>query len=296
MMPWWLDATCGGSGWDVSLWLKNDRIVGALPFRRNKKWGMNQLNMPPLTPFIEPWMYVSSEKPSERFSQEREILCKLVSEIPQSSKSLHRIHPSISNVLPFYWAGYSLSIAYTYQILDLHDLEAVWNGFRSSARREIRKAEDRFRLTVRECDSFTEFYKTYSKTFERQNLQPKIEFSLFNRVYQACVRENSCTLLKAMDSDNQIHAVVFLLHDSQSTYYLAGGGDPKLRNSGAASLVIWHSIKIASNKSMVFDFEGSMIKPIEKYFSSFGAVQKQYSCATKISSRFLHLLFSIYSS
>ena len=257
--PWWLDASCGESGWNVSLCIKNDEIVGALPYRLGRKWGMNHLLMPPLTPFLGPWITLNSQKESERFTEERDILISLVNNLPEVTKSFHRLHPGTGNALPFYWNGYSLSTAYTYQIVDLHDLDTIWAGFRSSARREIRKAESRFNLTVNASDSFEDFYSIYMKTFHRQSLEPKIPLSIFRSVHDACKREDASTILTAQDPAGVIHAVMYLLHDSQSTYYLAGGGDPGLRNSGAASLIVWEALRLAATKSQKFDFEGSII-------------------------------------
>ena len=55
-----------------------------------------------------------------------------------------------------------------------------------------------------------------------------------------------------------------------------GGGDPDLRNSGAASLCVWEAIKFASTVTKSFDFEGSMHEPIERFFRAFGAEQRPY--------------------
>jgi len=54
------------------------------------------------------------------------------------------------------------------------------------------------------------------------------------------------------------------------------GADPRLRSSGAQSLLFWEAIKLASEKNLKFDFEGSMIEPIERVFRAFGATQVPY--------------------
>ena len=42
------------------------------------------------------------------------------------------------------------------------------------------------------------------------------------------------------------------------------------------SLIIWEAIKIAKQHSTIFDFEGSMIEPIERFFLGFGSTPKPY--------------------
>lgn len=61
------------------------------------------------------------------------------------------------------------------------------------------------------------------------------------------------------------------------------GADPRYRSSGAASLTMWEAIKFAATVTKRFDFEGSMIEPIEQFFRSFGAVQKPYFTISKVS-------------
>ena len=74
----------------------------------------------------------------------------------------------------------------------------------------------------------------------------------------------------AVDDEGRTHAALFTVFDSKTAYYLAGGGDPDLRDSGAMTLLLWDSIQHASGFAEVFDFEGSMIPEIERFFRGFG--------------------------
>ena len=56
------------------------------------------------------------------------------------------------------------------------------------------------------------------------------------------------------------------------------------------SLLMWEAIKYASTVTTKFDFEGSMIEPIENFFKGFGAVQQQYTNISKINSKSILLL------
>ena len=80
----------------------------------------------------------------------------------------------------------------------------------------------------------------------------------------------------AVDGDSRIHAALYLVRDADYAYYLLGGADPRLRNSGAQLLLFWEAIKLAATLNVKFDFEGSMIEPIERVFRAFGAVQVPY--------------------
>jgi hypothetical protein len=82
-----------------------------------------------------------------------------------------------------------------------------------------------------------------------------------------------------------LHAGIYVVWDEQSAYYLMGGGDPELRSSGATSLCMWEAIKFVSTKTKSFDFEGSMIERVERFFRAFGAIQTPYFSITKTDSR-----------
>ena len=62
-------------------------------------------------------------------------------------------------------------------------------------------------------------------------------------------------------------------------------GDPELRSSGATSLCMWEAIAHATSVTTRFDFEGSMIESIERFFRGFGAEQTPYFHITKTPSR-----------
>ena len=60
-------------------------------------------------------------------------------------------------------------------------------------------------------------------------------------------------------------------------------------NSGAIPLLLWHSIKFSSSVTRVFNFEGSMIRPIEYFFRGFGGKLTPYYEITKINSNIINL-------
>jgi hypothetical protein len=88
-------------------------------------------------------------------------------------------------------------------------------------------------------------------------------------------------LFGGYDIEGNLHAVAFVVWQEHSASYIAGGGDPQLRDSGAHSLVLWEVIKHVSQFTDTFDFEGSMIPGVERFFSGFGAKQTPYFTIAK---------------
>jgi hypothetical protein len=66
-----------------------------------------------------------------------------------------------------------------------------------------------------------------------------------------------------------------------------GGGNPERRNSGATSLVLWEAIQSQPRGVEFFDFEGSMVEAIERFFRAFGARQVPYFHVSHKPSRLL---------
>jgi len=163
---------------------------------------------------------------------------------------------------------------YTYRINLATEIDGIYQAIESNIKQDISKAEKI--LKIQEIDDIDKFYDINEKSFIRQN--KKMPYSReFSRAIDAELKlRGKRRITIAVDEQDQIHAGVYIIFDSSCAYYLWGGGDPALRNSGATSLLLFDAIRDAKNKVMAFDFEGSMIKGVEKYVRAFGGTQTQY--------------------
>lgn len=285
---WWLDAVCGDE-WDVCLIEKNGEVVASLPFHVRKRWGLTLLTSPPETPALGPWLRASTAKYSNRLAWEKELMTELIAQLPRYHLFQQNWHHSISNWLPFYWQGFRQTTLYTYRLPDLSNIDAIWGGLRENIRRDIRKARDRYKLEVRSDLSFDDYLALNQMTYSRQSMRPPHTEAFMRRLDRACLDNKARQILIAVDEHGQHHAGVYVVWDENSAYYLMGGADPKLRGSGATSLCMWEAIKLASTLTQSFDFEGSMLEPIERFFRAFGAVQTPYFSISKVPSRLLRI-------
>ena len=281
MQPWWLDAVAEGQ-WDEAVVHRGGRLVARMPFYLTKKFGFRHMQMPPLTQHLGPWLQLSAQKYANRISEEIELMNELIAQLPRFDYFFQRFHYGITNWLPFYWAGFDQTTYYTYVLEELQDEQALWQGFRESTRRQIRKAQKI--VQVRESEEVDEFLRLNRLTFRRQGKRLPYSESLVHRLDEACRERGARKILLAQDGAGRAHAALYLVWDSQSAYYLMGGADPDLRQSGASSLLMWEAIRFAATVTKKFDFEGSMVPGIERFFRSFGAVQKPYFKITKAGS------------
>jgi len=285
---WWLDASC--DEWDVCLVEKGGDICAVMPYTiRRKKFGFTYIGQPALSQYLGPWISHSLAKYAKRVGREKGLMEDLIKQLPSFSNYSQCWRYSVSNWLPFFWSGFQQTTYYTYVLEDLSNLDKIYSGFQENVRREIRKASNRFNLKVCSDLSIDEFLDLNEKTFSRQGKSLPYTRDYVKKVIFIAKQRNQSKWFIAKDNEGKAHAGVLIVWDKISAYYLIGGGDPELRNSGATSLCMWEAIQFSSSVTKKFDFEGSMIKPVEKFFRGFGAEQKSYFVVSKTSSRLLQL-------
>lgn len=285
---WWLDAVAPEM-WSAVLAYKGEQIVGALPYVQHKKLGLTLLTQPPLTQTLGPWVRLSKKSYPKTLGYEKTVLQALADGLPRFHYYAQNWHPSMQNWLPFYWRGFEQTTRYTYRLNRQVGEAALWKGLQENIRREIRKARDRYGVTVRTANELDEFLALNRMTFERQGQSLPYSTDLVARIDEAATSREASDCLIAADEDGKPHAAAYVVRSGDAAYYLMGGGDPELRNSGATSLLLWEAIQRQPESIQYFDFEGSMIEPIERVFRAFGARQTPYFHVSKYSSRWLEV-------
>jgi hypothetical protein len=271
--PWWLDAVAENA-WRSLEVIRDDQIVARMPIVLSRKFGFCVIRQPPLTPTLGPWIRPSTAGRAKRMAREKVLFNELIDQLPAWDYFEASFHHELTNWLPFYWRGFEQTTRYTYILDDVSDMEKVWGGLQENVRRNIRKA--RKVLSVRTDLSVDRVLDLTDLTFLRQGRRLMFERDLVRRIDAACALRDARRMFFAEDSKGRVHAALYVVTDADCAYYLLGGADPQFRSSGAQNLLLWEAIRFASGMGMKFDFEGSMIQPIERVFREFGALQVPY--------------------
>ena len=285
--PWWLDATAGAGNWGVAEVKQNGQVVASMPWVLKQNFlGLKILCQPGLSQTLGPWIAEPPKKTkyATKLAREKDLMEALIDQLPHYDIFRQNFAPEITNWLPFYWRGFLQTTRYTYRLNSLENADSLWNNFQENTRREIRKAEKRG-VSVEETDDIEAFLVTNEKTFLRQRMKLPYRRDYVRRLFSACLANGAGKIFLAKGEDGRAHAGNLIVWNRHCAYYLMGGGDPELRNSGATSLAMWHAIQFASTVSSIFDFEGSMIEPVERFFRGFGAVQTPYFSLSHIRSK-----------
>ena len=280
--PWWLDAVAPGE-WRETKVVRNGELLASMPYLAARGRLFTSLTMPPITKSLGPWLRPSSAKYARRLAQEKDLLEELIGQLPPHDYFAQNFHYSVTNWLPFYWAGFQQTTRYTYILEDLADPGMVWNGLTQSIRTDVRKAERK--VSIRTDLGLDHFLDINALTFAKQGSPLPYTRELVARVDAAAARRGQRKMYFAEDAEGRTHAAAYIVWNEQAAYYLMGGADPALRNSGATSLLLWQAIQDAAEVTESFDFEGSMIESIERFFRGFGATQKPYFHVWRMSRR-----------
>jgi len=274
MQPFWLDSVCeDGMEWDVILYEKGGEIWGSFVYVIKKKFGFTLITMPKLTQFLGPYIkYPKGQKYYKKLSWEKEIMNYFIDNLPKFDYFNMNFHYSITNWLPFYWRGFKQTTRYTYVVENNLTIEELSKNFETDIRRRRRKAE-KLGVIVEKSDDLKMLYNLAYYTFKRQNIKTPYSFDFLKKLYENNKDNIKINLAKYKD---KYIAGNLLLVDDKRVIYLIGGIDSEYKDIGAMDLVLYESVKYALENNKIFDFEGSMIESIEKYFRSFGAVQKPY--------------------
>lgn len=295
--PWWLDAVCGEDNWDVVLIKdKNGKIIATFPYYlRTGKFGIKNLTMPLLTQKLGPYIVYDSNKTSEmkKIGYEHEIYKKIIEQLPEFDSFNVNFDQRFKNWLPFYWNGFKQTSRYSYKIMNLKDLPFVFCNIAKSKRQKIQKAENS--LFVKDDMSVEDFYKYFEESVKTRGEHVSYSFDFIKNLVNTTYEHHAGKIYYCTDSDNNIHAVAFIVWDKKCAYYLSAMRKSEFNNSGGNEFLVWHIIKEVSKFVDEFDFEGSMVKGVEEAYRWYGTTQTEYYNISKINNPLLILRNDVYA-
>jgi hypothetical protein len=284
--PWWLDAVCGPGQWSAAVVIGNDdKPLAAMPYGKIGWKKMPIVRMPVFTTYFPIWLRETETlKRESAYHREAQALRLLVEQLPAPWIFDQQLDPDFSNGLPFYQQGFHLSTRYTYLIDDLLFPQHIFQEMEGNTRKNIRKAQ---RLTtINKQGSLEELYHLITLSFQRQGKKPPFSPKQL-QIADACLAKRDMRFIYIASDGQNAHAGVYLVRDHKKTTLLLAGTHPQYRQSGALYFLLWEAIKDAAKYTPAFDFEGSMIPPIERVFRSFGARRVPYLRVIRYQNRLL---------
>ena len=291
MQPWWLDGT---GEWDVALAVRNDQVVGAMPYAPGRRWGIRTIGMPAITHHLQIWM----EKPSDIsehkwLTREKQIIWLLIEDLQHYGYfSMVFEEGCFNNWLPFHWKGFRQEMRYTF-VIDRMDGASLDQQINRNLKRNIKEASVGVEIIA--MTDAPAFYTMCKGTYKRQKMAMPYNEDLFSRIDHAIVKHDAGIKLGAFDKDGKLMAVAYLLWDSKCAYYLLAGDNDAGRQSGASILMCREALRIAFEEKQLqtFDFCGSMLESISDVRRQFGARPVPLMKIFKAKYKWLDVLYSL---
>lgn len=281
--PWWMDAVCGEENWNVWIYEKSGTIQAAMPYYIQRRESYRYVTKAPLTQnnglIIS---YPEGQKNVSKQSYEEEIINAAVEHIEKMGLDVYEQQyvTDFHNFLPFFWHHYEIIPRITYVIENTEDLKTVFDNFTSNYRKDIRKGK-KF-ITSFSGESPENFYFQHEKIFLRQNIPCPFSYEIWMRLYNACTTHYSGEIVTARDELNTILSLAFFVWDEKTMYLLLGGSIPAHASKQTYVALVMEGIRMASERGLKFDFEGSVIKRINHAFREYGGTPKQYFRIRKV--------------
>ena len=273
MKPWWLDAVCAGKEWNVLLARdEQGEIIGAMPYLLRKRAWLKYIVMPQQTPIGGIW--VTPEVTADRWKTAE--VCRALKEQLDGLNLAYYYQqylPGSLCVNAMKALGFTTKERLTYRVEDLSNLDNVIASFSKNKRRQLQKA---LSLHAEHNMDIEEFYRFHCQCLEARKRKISYSREFLLVLERKARRAKQCEVLSICNADGQVYAAAFLVWDKNYMYYLIPAYEPTYGDTGAGALLVLEAMKLARDKHVVFDFEGSMSKGTAKHYQQFGSTPITY--------------------
>ncbi|MGV3768202.1 MAG: hypothetical protein ACO1NW_18870 [Chitinophagaceae bacterium] len=252
---WYLDRMA--THWDI-LVKGNYEAVMPLPWR--KKYGVKYLYMPAFTPMLG--IYGAG---ADRLTQ------AFLEAIPSSFRfweiSLHKGNPIPAEWQPSARANYVLPLQ--------QDYTALFSGYKQNIQRNCKKAMNLGCSVVRgfPVSEVTAIAKTQLQPISNISDQ---DFTHFEALYRFLEPQGRAITYGVKDAGGKLLSSCVFFFSHGRAYYILVGNHPNGRTLGASHALIDGFIRDHAGQDLILDFEGSDIRNLAYFYSSFGSVMETY--------------------
>ena len=243
--------------WDA-LVLNDYEAVFPLPWR--KKYGIHYLYQPFLT--AELGLFGKDLNAS--------LLLEFLKAIPKKFK-LWEFPLNYANIFPL--NGFHLYQRTNY-ILDLnHSYENLYNQYKENSKRNNKKA------VQSGCQQVNNFHLDHILKLVKNQPSPVSEKDLarFINLFYQLKNKGKAKTYGIQSKQGELMASAVFLFSHNRAYYILVGNHPDGKKMGASHALVDAFIRDHAGQDVILDFEGSDIRSLAFFYSSFGAREEKYA-------------------
>lgn len=255
---WYLDAMC--EQWDA---LVADDYETVMPITRNKKYGIEYLYQPHFCASLG----IFSKKEINKETVEA-----FLKSVPKKFRywDIYLNHKNLFEV-----TGFPLTERMNYVLPLDASYENLHNNYRNNLKRNIKKAAESG-LTMKEKIPVEQIIQLAKETMERISAISNDHFVRFAKVVEEAERFAKVEAIGIFSAAGELLASAVFLFSNERWYYILVGNHPNGKTLGASHYLIDRFIHLHAGEKALLDFEGSDIRNLAFFYSSFGASEEKY--------------------
>lgn len=233
-----------------------------MPLTWNKKYGIYYLYQPAFTASLGVFGNNLTESLIENF----------IHSIPKKFK-LIEIALNQGNILSTP-SGFSM-IRNNYILFLNKDYAALRSSYKENIRRNIKKALQ-LGCSVKKDIPVAEVIALSKPAMQQLTNVKDEDYTNFEELYQLLHQQNKAITYGVYSPNNELVASCVYFFSHNRAYYILVGNHPNSKALGASHFLIDSFIKHHANQNLILDFEGSDIRNLAFFYSSFGAGTEVY--------------------
>ena len=260
---WYLDVV--HPGWES---LVEDDYETVMPLTGNKKFGINYL----FQPFFSQRLGIFSKK---EISAEK--TSEFLEAIPEKFKFAEFNCESFSVTKDF--KDSKLCAITPHRNIELslaNDYSTIFANYNSNTKRNLAKAKKENLQIVEDAEPsliVELFRKNRGQEIKHWG---DIEYARLLNLIETAKKHESCLVLAAKNSDNQIVAGAFFMMSHNKIVFLFSGSDESNKESHGLTFLLDYVIEKFSGSGKILDFEGSDNEGLARFYKGFGGEEKYY--------------------
>lgn len=269
--PWYLNAVCGKLEWSCFAAEISSEQFAVLVGCEVKYENYTALEMPPLTQYAGPYICLPDGISKSRIqSAQNKLLDSLFSFVEKSGIGgyAQKWSPWTKNWLVPYWRIYEERSRLTYVIDGSVGYEEVYGNYSTQVKNKLKKNQNN---RIVESEDAGVLYEFLVESLKKYNKLPKFSLEKLSELSRGMKENHAGKTLFLTDEKGKKMAAALFLEDSERIYYYIGGTTEQGNLEYGPTLLIDRGIQMACEKGKIFDFAGSMLPGVSRFYRNFGA-------------------------
>jgi lipid II:glycine glycyltransferase (peptidoglycan interpeptide bridge formation enzyme) len=260
----------------MGIYRDDNQIIGGFYYFETKKLGFTIIKLPPYTPHCGLYFNIKGTNTAAVNGAKKEVMTAVCNYIKSQEclLSILAFPSSVVDMQSFIWSDFKVIPNYTYRISLNCSFDQIRANFDSKNRNAINKSIRDGVLVKSSSMSKNEEFVFFDRAL--RDAGANVYSNILSGIFNQFSNEANSFCLVASHGDKKL-GMVFCVFDKEVCYYLLAGLDKQSGYQGVNNFLVQESIKKAMSLGCrIFDFEGSMIKGVERFFRSFGAELHPY--------------------